>query len=96
MEILIGLFIIGVIIVLYNIFTTDIPEECYLVSPRVKSTEKPVEEYFENTLETDDFVKKEKVIEVIEPIEIISKIKAPKKHLQKRERKTLKHIVKDK
>lgn len=104
MEILIGLFIIGAIIVLYNIFTTKIPEDSYLVPEKEDNKimlpdydacgvdinkSKKIEEHFEDALESNDFIKKNEIIETLN-------IKTPKKYLQKRERKTLKHIVKDK
>lgn len=96
MGILIGLFVIGIIILLYNIFTTEIPEDSYFVKPKNNSIEKPIEEHFEDTLEAKDFVKKEDVIEVHDKVKEVLETRTPKKHLQKRERKTLKHIVKDK
>jgi hypothetical protein len=102
MEILIGLFIIAVIVVLYNIFTTTLPEESYLVPKKTQENLPPdfdacgvdinkskvVEEHFEDALDGDSF-RKEDIINILE-------VKEPKKYLQKRERKTLKHIVKDK
>lgn len=96
MEILIGLFIIAVVVVLYNIFTTKMPEESYLVPQKVKSKEKPIEEHFENTLDAKDFVKKEEIAEVNDHVKEIIGIKPIKKHLQKSKGKPLTKVVKNK
>lgn len=96
MEILIGLFIMTVVVVLYKIFTTKMPEESYLVPPKVKSKEKPIEEHFEDTLEAEDFIKKEEVAEVNDHVKEIVGIKPIKKHLQKSKRKPSIKVIKDK
>ena len=96
MEILIGLWIIAAVVVLYNIFTTKMPEESYLVPKKVKSKEKPIEEHFEDTLEAEDFVKKEEVADINDHVKEIIGVKPIKKHLQKSKRKPSNKVVKDK
>lgn len=96
MEILIGLFVIGIVVVLYNIFTTEIPEESYLTPTITKIKEKPIEEHFEDTLSANDFVSKEKITEVNDHVKEILGVKTPKKYLQKSKRKPSVRSVKDK